>query len=357
MPAATTPTAATPEKEDNLWIGLKHYIMHERQLKKQELEAEVEEERLRKEREARERQDVMTLGETREQIQILDTKLQELKNKKQELFLKLKIVLNQDEIRKKHQQQMETIETLKAVVQSGHPPQPGTHAQLFMPPRTLHQQALIPKMQQAGPPVGVQGGQVKRPRSPSPTAPQQGYYKTNSNQSYSHPIKIEEGRRTGDVMGRAVLWNKPTQQYTNAPGTLFFPTNQNPSETRNQSIIYPNYTANLSIPQQNLRQGYHVEMGQPGQGQIKGEMTVKPIASAQSQQQQQQQRNHQSQVTLEKIPERGQAQGPTYHHDERKDIRAPPPGIVYTTQPMRPGQMPMPYQQQQPKPHYSRHRY
>lgn len=151
---------------------------------------------------------------------------------------------------------------------------------------------------------------------------------------------------------------EPTQQYTNAPGTLFFPTaNQNPAETRNQSIIYPNYTTNLNMPQQNLRQSYHVEMGQPGQGQMKGEMTVKPIASAQAPPQSQQQRNHQSQVTLEKISERAPAQAPTYHHDERKDIRAPPPGIVYTTQPMRPGQIPMPYQQQQPKPHYSRHRY
>ncbi|XP_059613485.1 uncharacterized protein LOC132259749 [Phlebotomus argentipes] len=352
MPAATTPTAAKTEKEDNLWIGLKHHIMHERQLKKQELEAEVEEERLRKEREARERQDVMTLGETRDEIQILDKKLQELKNKKQELFLKLKIVLNQDEVRKKQQQQMDTLETLKGV---GMQLQPGQHAQLFMPPRTMHQQQLIPKIQQAGPPVGVQG-QVKRPRSPSPNAGQQGYYKTNSGQPYSHPIKIEEGRRAGDVMGRAVLWNKPTQQYTNAPGTLFFPTaNQSPVEPRNQSIIYPNYSANLSMPQQNLRQSYHVEMA-PGQGQMKGEMTVKPIGAGQVPPQPPQ-RNHQSQVTLEKIPERAPAQASAYHHDERKDIRAPPPGIVYTTQPMRPGQMPMPYQQQPPKPHYSRHRY
>ncbi|GAB0100723.1 basic salivary proline-rich protein 1 [Sergentomyia squamirostris] len=355
MPAATTPTAAKDEKEENLWIGLKCYIMHERQLKKQELEAEVEEERLRKEREARERQDVMTLGETREQIQILDAKLQELKNEKQQLFLQLKKVLNEDEIRKKQQLQKDT-EMFQAMQHQNLPPQPMSHAQLFMPPRTMHQQThLIQKIQQTGPPVGVQGGQVKRPRSPSPTPPQPGYYKTNSNPSYSHPIKIEEGRRTGDVMGRAVLWNKPTQQYTNAPGTLFFPTSN--TETRNQSIIYPSYSTNLNIPQQNLRQSYHVEMGQQAQAQIKSEMTVKPISSGQQQQQQQQQRNHQSQVTLEKIPERGQNPGQTYHHDERKDIRAPPPGIVYTTQPMRPGQIPLQYQQQQPKPHYSRHRY
>lgn len=39
-----------------------------------EQEAEVEEERLRKEREERDRQDAMTLGETKEQIQIVNTR-------------------------------------------------------------------------------------------------------------------------------------------------------------------------------------------------------------------------------------------------------------------------------------------
>lgn len=39
-----------------------------------EQEAEVEEERLRKEREERDRQDAMTLGETKEQIQILNSR-------------------------------------------------------------------------------------------------------------------------------------------------------------------------------------------------------------------------------------------------------------------------------------------
>lgn len=70
-----------------------------------EQEAEVEEERLRKEREARDRQDAMTLGETRDQIQLLNTRLEDLKNEKQQLFLRLKKVLNEDENRKKQQQQ------------------------------------------------------------------------------------------------------------------------------------------------------------------------------------------------------------------------------------------------------------
>lgn len=70
-----------------------------------EQEAEVEEERLRKAREERDRQDAMTLGETKEQIQILNLRLEELRNEKQQLFLRLKKVLNEDENRKKQQQQ------------------------------------------------------------------------------------------------------------------------------------------------------------------------------------------------------------------------------------------------------------
>lgn len=98
-----------------------------------EQEAEVEEERLRKEREARDRQDAMTLGETREQIQLLNTKLEELKNEKQQLFLRLKKVLNEDENRKKQQQQKDTeIYAMQNMQQGPH--------QIFLPPRAPNQQ-------------------------------------------------------------------------------------------------------------------------------------------------------------------------------------------------------------------------
>lgn len=98
-----------------------------------EQEAEVEEERLRKEREARDRQDAMTLGETREQIQLLNTKLEELKNEKQQLFLRLKKVLNEDENRKKQQQQKDS-EMFASMQQGPH--------QIFLPPRAPHQQLM-----------------------------------------------------------------------------------------------------------------------------------------------------------------------------------------------------------------------
>lgn len=105
----------------------------------------------------------MTLGETKEQIQILNTRLKELRNEKQQLFLRLKKVLNEDENRKKQQQQKDryfiqlgnsllceffySIHTrncnysemfaLQSIVQ-----QQGSHQQIFLPPRAPHQQLM-----------------------------------------------------------------------------------------------------------------------------------------------------------------------------------------------------------------------
>lgn len=96
--------AAVPEKSDRseqMWKALRTHILNDRARKKQEREAEVEEERLRKERAAREEQDVMTLGETREQILQLQRKMEQLKDEKHQLFLQLKKVLNADDSRRK----------------------------------------------------------------------------------------------------------------------------------------------------------------------------------------------------------------------------------------------------------------
>lgn len=98
MPTAVEDKA---ERSDQMWQALKAHILRDRAKKRQEREAEVEEERLRKEREAREQQDVMTLGETREQISQLEAKLQVLKEEKHQLFLQLKKVLNEDDNRRR----------------------------------------------------------------------------------------------------------------------------------------------------------------------------------------------------------------------------------------------------------------
>lgn len=55
---------------------------------------------MRKERERQQKQDVMTLGETREQITNLENELSQLKDEKHQLFLRLKRVLNEDDRRR-----------------------------------------------------------------------------------------------------------------------------------------------------------------------------------------------------------------------------------------------------------------
>lgn len=66
-----------------------------------EQEADAENERQRKERERQQKQDVMTLGETREQISQLEQRLAQLKDEKHQLFLQLKKVLNEDDNRRR----------------------------------------------------------------------------------------------------------------------------------------------------------------------------------------------------------------------------------------------------------------
>lgn len=77
----------------------------------------------------------MTLEDTKEQIQLLQTRLEDLRNEKQQLFLSLKKVLNEDGSRKKQQQQKDS-EILALQSISAAP-------QIFLPPR---QQQLMPKV-------------------------------------------------------------------------------------------------------------------------------------------------------------------------------------------------------------------
>lgn len=115
-----------PQRSEQMWQALKTHITRERQRKKQgnlsfafifsyslftvvpnvyrkcvEQEADAEEERQRKERERQQKQDVMTLGETREQISHLENELSQLKDEKHQLFLQLKKVLNEDDNRRR----------------------------------------------------------------------------------------------------------------------------------------------------------------------------------------------------------------------------------------------------------------
>lgn len=361
MPPASAVTQAQAEKaerDERLRGALKSFIIKERQRKKEEYEAEVEEERRRKEREARERQDVMTLGETREQITKLDQKLTELRNQKQQLFLQLKKVLNEDENRKKQQQQKDSELFAMQAMQAQNVPQP----QVFLPQKLPHQHQLI--LQKV--PVGVSNQGIKRNRSPSP--PQhQAYYK---NAAYPQP-KHDDGRRGADIA--RVLWNKPPTQYQNPPGTLFYQTASNaPShgqpDNRGPAIIYPSYNPNLNLP---LRQSYHMEM-QPQQQSAPGHSSKNdsqsqkpptqvyhinldqpPISQASGSQSVSSQ--HKPQVTMEKISDR-------YHVELKVDQSGHgppqpthlPEGVVYTSlipgMPMHPSVMQMTGNPQNNKP-------
>lgn len=77
----------------------------------------------------------MTLGQTREKIQALEVRHRELQEKKQELFLTLKKLLNEDENRKKQQQK----ESNEMYAMHNLMPQPGS----FMPPRPMQQGGMI----------------------------------------------------------------------------------------------------------------------------------------------------------------------------------------------------------------------
>lgn len=75
-------------------------------LPEQEADAEVERQRL--ERELKQKQDDMTLGENLEQIAQLEKTLAMLKEEKHQLFLQLKKVLNEDDNRRRLVQQQES---------------------------------------------------------------------------------------------------------------------------------------------------------------------------------------------------------------------------------------------------------
>ncbi|XP_071453747.1 G protein pathway suppressor 2 [Hetaerina americana] len=214
-----------PKRNEAMWNALRAHIIRDRQKKKQEQEADAEVERQRKERERQQKQDVMTLGETREQISHLEIRLSQLKEEKHQLFLQLKKVLNEDDIRRR-QHVKESNEMMS--MHGGYPTGAvalgsGGHPQIFLQPNMSlagrmplykgpsgHGHSLLPPLSQYEVlPNGAVMGALKRARSPSP--PLQGYhqgygYKPGTMAAYPQQ-KVDDGRR-GHEYVRAVLWNK-----------------------------------------------------------------------------------------------------------------------------------------------------
>lgn len=180
---------------------------------------------------------------------------------------------------------------------------------------------------------------------------------------------MDEGRRGGESTQRVVLWNKRPQFTNNISGTLFHPNNAttNPPDNRpHHPIIFPSY-GNIAIP---IRQNYNMvdvpQQGSQNSNQQPKEknppsniyhINLDPPNQPQQQQQPPPQQSQvigqthksitQSQITMEKLNERGPPPGSGYHieikHDDRKDIIrgvGPPPqstqphipeGHVYNT--------------------------
>lgn len=90
-----------PEMRD----ALRSHIIRKRQRLKQELEQDAIEKRLKREKELKQLQDAMTLDQIKEQLSVLEAKLQTLKDEKHNLFIQLKQVLNEDSTRQKQQDQ------------------------------------------------------------------------------------------------------------------------------------------------------------------------------------------------------------------------------------------------------------
>ncbi|XP_012273742.1 protein enabled homolog isoform X2 [Orussus abietinus] len=210
-----------PQRSEQMWQALKVHITRERQRKKQEQEADAEEERQRKERERQQKQDVMTLGETREQISNLENELSQLKDEKHQLFLQLKKVLNEDDNRRRLIKETSVCSEVLTTV--GGYPGTGTsvvHPQLFLP---LPTRSPLYKVTAATPThTLLPSGPLKRAHTPSPPPTASPYhagygYKPPPNMpSYNPPpAKSEEAaRRSGD--SRAVLWNKNNQYPTSS---------------------------------------------------------------------------------------------------------------------------------------------
>ncbi|XP_030560105.1 G protein pathway suppressor 2 isoform X1 [Drosophila novamexicana] len=228
--------AAAAERAEKLRGSLKGFILADRKRRQEEYERQCEELRLRREREARERENNLSLADTRSEISRLDEQVADLYNKKHQLVVQLKKVLNDDETRKKQAKENElfALQQVQAMQQAA--AASAATAQVFLTSGRIHHQ--LPILQKQPPAPGTQAASVKRGRSPSPPSQQhQAYYKSPANYAQQQ--------------------TKSTAQYPST-GTLFYqttaapPTTQHQAEARLQSI-YNNY----GLP---LRPGYHVEL-------------------------------------------------------------------------------------------------
>ncbi|KAH8416156.1 hypothetical protein KR222_009508 [Zaprionus bogoriensis] len=237
--------AAAAERAEKLRGSLKGIILADRKRRQEEYERQCQELLMQREREARERENNLSLEDTRGQITRLDEQLADLQQKKHQLLAQLKKVLNDDETRKKQAKENELYALQQAQAMQQAAASVAT-AQVFLPPvRLQHQlQHQLPMLQKAS--------DLSRSNR----------HHTHNLFSFRYLFTIrfaehDDYRRAADYA--KMSWNKSSAQYPGT-GTLFYqataapPTTQHQADARQQSIY--NYT----LP---LRPAYHVEL-QPG---------------------------------------------------------------------------------------------
>ena len=158
-----------PKMPAKTWSALRSHILSERKKKREDESKQKEFERLKKERESKKKQASNNLEETKDQITSLEEKLSSLKEEKHQLFLTLKKVLNEDDVRRrKESSEMASMyghpqPHSNVLPMSGHVAGSAGPSSRYMQPASQQRPAMFQRGHQPSP------GLVKRShRSPSP---------------------------------------------------------------------------------------------------------------------------------------------------------------------------------------------
>jgi len=206
-----------PKMPARTWSALRSHIITQRR-KKQEKEGKMEEEeRLKREREHKKKQEANNLEETKEQITLLEEKLTNLKEEKHQLFLTLKKVLNEDDVRRRKES------SEMAVLYPQHPTgfpltghvAPSSNSALgsrYMQPISQGRQAVYMKPGVPVLPPVPSAQPIRRQRTPSPTpaSMHQPYYQA------THLTSVQ-GRVTSSG------YSAPSPSYSMSGGYNFSP--------------------------------------------------------------------------------------------------------------------------------------
>ena len=172
-----------PKMPAKTWSALRSHILAERKKKREEEGKQKEEERLKRERESKKEQEANNLEKTKEQIALLEEKLSSLKDEKHQLFLTLKKVLNEDDVRRrKETSEMNSMypqqsHASNVLPMSGHIVQPGSSSRYIQPGQGHQQRQAMYRQQAAAAAASSQPPHqaIKRTRSPI-SPPSTSYY-------------------------------------------------------------------------------------------------------------------------------------------------------------------------------------